>query len=232
MAFDPVLMIMQPRRIDEAINSLKENIDIPKVWFRAYTEPQVMAQMNQYIKETNYSHYIVMSDDGVVSKQAADIILKYGEMTEYDVFTGWMNMHIERDGTFSYISTVSQGRLPEILENEKGPSREEYPAWLPMKWVENQVGVIRTRMANFAMSIAHREIFLKYPLMTWPNGRASDHLWSFQLQEDGLKVWTHPDAFIKHLRRGWKPWRHNWLVGNMKPETIYEGKWRRREHYV
>ncbi len=37
MRFDPVLMIMQPRRIDEAINSLKENIDIPKVWFRAYT---------------------------------------------------------------------------------------------------------------------------------------------------------------------------------------------------
>ena len=56
MAFDPVLMIMQPRHIDEAINSLKENIDIPKVWFRAYTEPQVMAQMNKFIKETNFSH--------------------------------------------------------------------------------------------------------------------------------------------------------------------------------
>ena len=51
MAFDPVLMIMQPRHIDEAINSLKENIDIPKVWFRAYTEPQVMAQMNKFIKD-------------------------------------------------------------------------------------------------------------------------------------------------------------------------------------
>ena len=106
MAFDPVLMIMQPRWIDEAINSLKENIDIPKVWFRAYTEPQVMAQMNQYIKETNFSHYIVMSDDGVVSKQAADTILKYGEKVEDDVFTGWMNMHIEPDGKLSYISTV------------------------------------------------------------------------------------------------------------------------------
>ena len=64
MVFDPLLMIMQPRHIDEAIVSLK-NIDIPKVWFRAYTEPQVMVQMNQYIKETNHSHYIVMSDDGI-----------------------------------------------------------------------------------------------------------------------------------------------------------------------
>ena len=85
MAFDPVLMIMQPRQIDESINSLKENIDIPKVWFKAYTERQVVVRMNQYIKETNFSHYIVMSDDGVVSKPAADTILKYAEMDEYDL---------------------------------------------------------------------------------------------------------------------------------------------------
>ncbi len=78
MAFDPVLMIMQPRQIDESINSLKENIDIPKVWFRAYTEPQVVAQMNKFVKETDFSHYIVMGDDGVVSKKAADAILKFG----------------------------------------------------------------------------------------------------------------------------------------------------------
>ena len=232
MAFDPVLMIMQPRHIDEAINSLKENIDIPKVWFRAYSERQVMARMNQYINETNFSHYIVMSDDGVVSKEAADTILKYGEKVEYDVFTGWMNMHIEPDGSFSKISTVSQGYLPQILEYEKGPLRHEYPPWLPVEWVRNQEGMIRTKMANFAMSVAKREIFLEYPLTTWPNGRSSDHHWSFRLQESGVAVWTHPDAFIKHLRRGWTPLTQNWLVGNVRPETIYEGKWRSREHYV
>ena len=70
MAFDPVLMIMQPRHLDESINSLKQNIDIPKAWFRAYTEPQVVAQMNKFIRETNFSHYIVMGDDGVVSRES------------------------------------------------------------------------------------------------------------------------------------------------------------------
>ena len=84
MAFDPVLMIMQPRYIDQAINSLKENIDIPKVWFRAYTETQVVDQMNKYVRETDFSHYIVMGDDGVVSKEAADTILKYGEKVKND----------------------------------------------------------------------------------------------------------------------------------------------------
>ena len=231
MAFDPVLMIMQPRHIGEAINSLKENIDISKVWFRAYTEPQVMAQMNQYIKETNFSHYIVMSDDGVVSKKAADTILKYGEMKEYDVFTGWMNMHLEEDGSYSRESTICEGLLPNWT-NPLGPERDDYPPWVPIEVVQNRTGILQTRMANFALSIAERDLFLKFPLQTHQNNCSSDHHWSYRLQKAGVKVHTHTDAFIKHLRRGWAPWRINWLVGKVKPETIYEGKWRNRESYV
>ena len=230
MAFDPVLLIMQPRLIDEAIDSLK-NIDIPRVWFRAFTEPQVMAQMNKYIKETNYSHYIIMSDDGVVSKQSADAILKCGERTKEDVFTGWMNMHLEKDDSYSHISTVYPGTL-SVFDTGIGPEREDYPPPAPMQWVVNQPGFIRTAVANFAMSIAPRELFLDYPLKTWPNGRASDHYWSLQLQFGGIKIWTHPEAFVKHLRKGWSPLRKNWLVGKVKPEIIIEGKWRSRKDYV
>ena len=37
----------------------------------------------------------------VVSKEAADAILKYGEKVSYnDVFTGWMNMHYRRRWKF------------------------------------------------------------------------------------------------------------------------------------
>ena len=234
MTFDPVLMIMQPRHIDESINSLKQNIDIPKVWFRAYTEPQVVARMNLYIKETNFSHYIVMGDDGVVSKKAADTILKYGEMKEYDVFTGWMNMHIEPNGNFSRESTICLGWIPE-WKSAEGPDREEYPEWQPMSWVANlpQDKVIRIAMANFAMTIAERELFLRFPLQTHRNDRASDHHWSYKLQRAGVKVYTHPDAFVKHLRRGWTPWRINWLVGKVESEIRYENmKWGSREDYV
>ena len=234
MTFDPVLMIMQPRHIDESINSLKQNIDIPKVWFRAYTEPQVVARMNLYIKETNFSHYIVMGDDGVVSKKAADTILKYGEMKEYDVFTGWMNMHIEPNGNFSRESTICLGWIPE-WKSAEGPDREEYPEWQPMSWVANlpQDKVIRIAMANFAMTIAERELFLRFPLQTHRNERASDHHWSYRLQRAGVKVYTHPHAFIKHLRQGWAPWRINWLVGKVESEIRYENmKWGSRESYV
>ena len=74
------------------------------------------------------------------------------------------------------------------------------------------------------MSGARREIFLKHPLGIYPNGTSSDHHWSMRLQQDGIEVYTHRDAFIKHLRRGWAPWKHNWLVGQETPQTIHPSK--------
>ena len=60
-------------------------------------------------------------------------------------------------------------------------------------------------------------------MKTWPNGNASDHHISFRIQRGGkYTVWTHRDAFSRHLRQGWLPLQHQWLVGNQEPEIIYE----------
>ena len=82
--------------------------------------------------------------------------------------------------------------------------------------------IMQTSMAPFAMSCARRELFMRFPLQTHLNGVSSDHHFSYRLQKAGIKVWTHPDAFIKHMRRGWSPLRANWLVGKIKPEIIKE----------
>ena len=228
MAFNPVMMVMQPRLIWESLGSLKKNVKIPIAWFRAYTEPQVVKQMNKFINETSYSHYIIMGDDGVVSRKSADTILEHLQDERLDVFTGWMNMHLEEDGSYSKESTVPAFRLGELVPGGQpimypmiGPVRSDYPPWAPISWVMEQKGIIRTNYANFAMSGARREIFLKHPLGIYPNGTASDHHWYIRLEKDGIEVYTHTDAFIKHLRRGWTPWRHNWLVGQVPAQTIY-----------
>ena len=54
---NPVLMIMQPRIIPPAITSMRENWNLPRVWFKAFTEPQVVHEMNMFVRQTNYSHY-------------------------------------------------------------------------------------------------------------------------------------------------------------------------------
>lgn len=222
MTFNPVVLIMQPREIVESINSLKENVNIPKVWFRAFTEEQVMYEMNCFIENTKYSHYIINGDDVIVYKDSMDVILKYAQMDEYEVVTGWMNMHLEEDGSFSKISTVQFGNFP-APKDISGPERTDYPPKMTVEDVLNSPKeMMRTSMASFAMSCARKELFMRFPLQTHLNGCSSDHHFSYRLQKAGIKVWTHPDAFIKHLRKGWSPLRANWLVGKIKPEIIKE----------
>ena len=229
MKFNPILLNMQPRDIHECINSIRENVKIPKVWFRAFTEEQVMYEMNCFIESTNYSHYIINADDVIVYKDSMDVILKYAQMDEYEVVTGWMNMHLDQwgikgeiDERLSKDSTVQFGNFP-APKDINGPVRSEYPPKMSVEDVLNSPKeIMQTSMAPFAMSCARRELFMRFPLQTHLNGVSSDHHFSYRLQKAGIKVWTHPDAFIKHMRRGWSPLRANWLVGKIKPEIIKE----------
>ena len=240
MKFNPILLNMQPRDIHECINSIRENVKIPKVWFRAFTEEQVMYEMNCFIESTNYSHYIINADDVIVYKDSMDIILKYAQMDEYEVVTGWMNMHLDdrenkywdnsigeyvffrEENCLSKDSTVQFGNFP-APKDINGPVRSEYPPKMSVEDVLNSPKeIMQTSMAPFAMSCARRELFMRFPLQTHLNGVSSDHHFSYRLQKAGIKVWTHPDAFIKHMRKGWSPLRSNWLVGKIKPEIIKE----------
>ena len=236
MAYNPCLLIMNPRILMPALESIKECVDIPVTYFRAFTEPQVLEAINQYIRETNYTHYIMCGDDAIFTRKAVDCVLKYTEDESYDVFTGWMNMHIEDNGNFSRESTVCFGRLPPIADEGWGPERDEYPPWVSMQTMaryKTREEPLRTAYANFALTGMKREMWLKYPVMTHPRGNSSDHQLSYRLQSGGIEVWTHPDAFITHLRRGWTPLLKQWLVGNQTPEIIEtQRQWGKREDYV
>ena len=236
MAYNPCLLIMNPRILMPALESIKECVDIPVTYFRAFTEPQVLVAINQYIRETNYTHYIMCGDDAIFTRKAVDCVLKYTEDESYDVFTGWMNMHIEYNGNFSRESTVCFGRLPHIADEGWGPERDEYPPWVSMQTMaryKTREEPLRTAYANFALTGMKREMWLKFPVMTHPRGNSSDHQLSYRLQSGGIEVWTHPDAFITHLRRGWTPLLKQWLVGNQTPEIIEtQRQWGKREDYV
>jgi len=218
--FNPCLLVMQPRNIKPALESYKKSFDIPIVFFRAFTEPQVTIQLNKYIKEHDYTHYVIIGDDAIVTRQAADTVLKYTESSECDVFTGWMNMHINPDGGFSDESTVNQNII-RCDDPSWGPQRKEYGTWITMDQMRQlPLELVRTSYANFALTGMTKELWEKYPISCWPRGNSSDHHLSLRLQNDGVKVWTHPKAFIRHLRRGWSPLPHHWLVGNMTPEIV------------
>ena len=213
----PVLMQMQPRKLDACIESINDNVNIPKVWFRAFDEPSVCAAMNEFVATTNYSHYLINSDDVIVYKEAFDCVMNYAE--SYKVFTGWVNMHMNGD-QMSDISNITNGRL--TLKGDF-PLRDDFPPWQTIESVRRLIGPRLTSYASFAISCFAREVLIRYPLQTYSNGNSSDHHLAYRMQNENIyKVYTDRDAFCLHLRQGWGPYRKNWLVGNQQPEIIYE----------
>ena len=221
---NPVLMIMQPRIIPPAITSIRENWNKPRVWFKAFTEPRVVNEMNRFVRESDYSHYIVISDDAICYKRAFDNVL--ANAPKYDVFTGWCNMEMYGDKISSH-SNVSFHALPLIDENASlvRPLYDDYPPWAPVDEVLSKEGNFQTAIASFATSCFTRDILFKYPLGVWENGKASDHYISYKLQKDRIPIWTSRDVFVRHLRQGRESYLKNtkaWLVGNVPSQIIYE----------
>ena len=221
---NPVLMIMQPRIIPPAITSIRENWNKPRVWFKAFTEPQVVNEMNRFVRESDYSHYIVISDDAICYKRAFDNVL--ANAPKYDVFTGLCNMEMYGD-KLSPHSNVSFHALPLIDENASlvRPLYDDYPPWASVDEVLSKEGNFQTAIASFATSCFTRDILLKYPLGVWENGKASDHHISYRLQKDRIPIWTSRDVFVRHLRQGRESYLKNtkaWLVGNVPSQIIYE----------
>ena len=233
MAFNPCLLVMQPREIQDCLDSIKECFDIPTVYFRAFSEPMVCREMSKYIRENDYTHYIIVGDDHITTKPAAQCVLDHTEDSRYEVFTGWMNMHLEENGFMSQNSTVSYGPLVQISD-PTGPTREEYGKWEPMQIIRGlPAQPFRTAYANFALTGATKELWERFPLSTHTRGNSSDHQLSYRLQTAGVKVWSHPSAFIKHLRRGWRPLLDKWLVWNVPSEIIETNRsWGKREDYA
>lgn len=217
---NPVLMQMQPRVIPEVIATVEQNITIPRVRFRAFTERQVVHEMNVFVRQTNYSHYIVCSDDALLYRRAFENIIE--NAPNYDCYTGWCNMEMYGKELSSHSNVCFQ---PLILMDEYKPRPEDYPPWEPVDKVLSETENFKTSIASFAMSCFTRDLLLKYPLMVWENGKSSDHHISYRFWKAGVEVWSNRNAFVRHLRQGsgiYLGKTKSWLVGKEEPKIIYE----------
>ncbi len=68
-----ILMILQPRAIPEAIESLNA-LDIEKVWFRGYTEVELETHLNEFIQTTDYDYYWIIADDVIVDENPIELL--------------------------------------------------------------------------------------------------------------------------------------------------------------
>ena len=89
-----ILMILQPRAIPEAIESLN-TLDIEKVWFRGYTEMELEIVLNDFINDTDYDYYWIIADDVVVDNKPLEVLRP--KLYEGEVVTGYCKLNHSSD---------------------------------------------------------------------------------------------------------------------------------------
>ena len=99
-----ILMVLQPRAIPEAIESLN-TLDIEKVWFRGYTEMELETVLNDFIKDTDYDYYWIIADDVVVDNKPLEVLRP--KLYEGEVVTGYCKLY----QTSNYVN-LSLMKLP------------------------------------------------------------------------------------------------------------------------
>ena len=205
-------MIMQPRDIPKAIDSLKA-IDIDKVWFRGYTERELCTVLNKFIEDTDYDFYWLISDDVIVDAKVWPILR--GMVGTYDCVSGYCNLY---QGSEHINLTHSP------VKKHFTTSHEDYD-WISFENIENQDNdIIESYFTGWAFTGMSRNVWLQYPFKINEFGQ-SDVCFSYRwITKEGNKVYSHKDTFIQHLKaHPMKACVEGWLVGNIEPKIIYEG---------
>lgn len=194
MTARPLLLILNPRRMQECLDSFAA-LTVPRAYMTGYTERELCTVIPQIIAGTDYTHFVAISDDTVVSQRAVDAVYERLE-DGHGVVTGWCNL----DGASPLCSVVDRPLVGEV------PSRASYSF---MHWSRVVMGdpLQRTWFAGMCLTGMSREMWARYPFDVFPmgdlGGFASDYRLCWRLQEDGVPIMAVRDAGVLHVREQW-----------------------------
>jgi len=91
MKFDPLLAVMNPRRIPECMASL-EALPIRRAWLQRYTEWELQSVIASIVEDEaiHFTHLGLVSDDVIVSPEALAAVLDVARV--HDVATGYCRL--------------------------------------------------------------------------------------------------------------------------------------------
>jgi hypothetical protein len=211
----PLLLILNPRAISECVESFRA-LDIEKAWLTAYSEPQLVDEVATLIDATDYTHYVMASDDLIVSPLALYEVLQAAKTNP--VTTGYCNFDLTDDPRVG----LTKGPLLE-----RRPSPTSYGEW----WTQTEVDaypsdLIPTSFTGWVLTCMPRELWLRYPFQISELGAQSDYALSWRLQQDGVPIVAPKHARTFHVKElhggGDQERRKRLLIGEVPASVTLE----------
>lgn len=209
-----VLIVLNPRRIAECLSAI-ESLPIDKVWVRNMSEPQIVDCWSTIVALLEpYEWAWIVSDDACPRPHALEALRELAA-DGYPVVTGYSNLDREN-------------MLVNLVRRPLGPnSTKDAFDLLELAWVMESKGeVIQTYFAGFSLTGMSVDMWEAYPYGLEEGGYSADYNLSKRLEEDGISIVAHRDAFVWHTKEVWcepdQELRKQLWVGVRPPEIVLE----------
>lgn len=211
----PLLLILNPRAIAECVESFAA-LDIEKAWLTAYTEPELVDEVAAIIEATDYTHYVMASDDLIVTPWALYEVVHAAK--RHPVTTGYCNFDLTDDPRVGLTKGPLLARRPSPASYGDFYTQAEVDAY-PDE-------LVPTSFTGWVMTCMSRELWLRYPFQISELGAQSDYALSWRLQQDGVPIVAPKHARTFHVKErhggGDQEPRKRLLIGEVPASVTLE----------
>ena len=178
---DTVLMVMSIRDLEPVIKA-NDELDCEKIYFKGYTEYELVPLINNFINESNFKNYFITSDDAMIGKNKFDLLKYYLQFLP--IVSGWC--------------VVRQNTLETTVINPKKINFiNPFFAWLQVSdlfkasykthEIEELPNIINSGFTGWVFTGASKEIWQQYPFQVYDKemvGPRSDYNFAIRVLKD------------------------------------------------
>jgi len=193
---DPLLAIMAPREITEAVDAFRR-LPIRRAWLERYTEWELVDVLRSIVDDDAipFTHMLLCADDVVVTPEALAAVLDLAA-AGHPVVTGWCRL----DATHP-LANITDG--PLVGDD---PTPEAYPFRRADEVAAYPSPVVPTGFAGFALTCMSRDLWRRFPFGAYGGPScswSSDFHLSRRLRDAGVPIVAARDGYVRHLKERW-----------------------------
>jgi hypothetical protein len=203
------LVVLNPRTIPECMRAFEE-LPIPKIYLRGFTEKEVEVKAFPEILGLGYDWLWVVSDDAIVRPSALNAVRALAR-AGHPAVTGYsQRTHTE------WVVNLTKG--PIVPGGNGWPEPASYDFYEFRDVVSWPTPELRTWFTGMSLTGMRTDLWRQFPFACFGEpGCASDFSLSMRLQQADVPILAAREAFCYHWRNEWMSTNH---VGDQSPVHV------------
>lgn len=200
-AIRPLMAITQGRDIQQFLGNMKEQFqDVDKLWLKYYTADQAYKKARDlFLKNTHYTHLVLMSDDLLASKANYDLLIDDIVKNGYQVISGWCNFDITKER--KKWSNIMLHTLPPEIPHTATLKEYEFATFEEIEDLHKNNGwtVVDVRFAGFPLTVIDRDV-VNQITFRGDAGCCHDATFALDLDRKGIRQYCDLRCKMVHLK--------------------------------